>query len=177
MARRSLALLIAFAASGCGRTDTPTVYYVEDRWTDEEIVVIRAAADKWNDLAMTQLRYPTPLLEYGGRVHDRFREDVFADDRHVVYRISSAEECPLLLNPEELGGYATMQDVLLFSYNLYGGTNWYPEYLYSVTLHEFGHFIGLPHFENRIGIMNPLVSADDLRPADIDQFCIAYECK
>lgn len=169
-------LVAVLAASGCGRTDAPTTFYVEDRWSWEEIVVIRAATEEWNDLALSRLRHPTRLLEYGGTTRGRFRENVFADGAHVVYRIGSAEECPSAFKPDELAGYATMQDLLIFSYNTCEGGPFYAECLYSVVLHEFGHFLGMPHFENRQGVMNPYVNYNGLTPADIDQFCIAYEC-
>lgn len=177
---RATILIVAGGAGlfcGCGRSDTPTKFYVEDRWSPEEIAVIRAAADEWNDLAMSRLKRPMRLLEYAGTVHGQFSPDVYGDVAHVVYRLGTAEEGGAYFDPDAHAGYATMQDVVIFTYNTGEASDQYGPHLYSVVLHELGHFIGLPHFDHRLGIMNSTMSTTDLLESDIEHFCAAYECK
>jgi len=56
-------------------------------------------------------------------------------------------------------------------------------FLRPLVLHELGHFIGLAHFENRPGIMNSgeyvtgiAVLETHLTEADLDEFCLVYDC-
>ncbi len=175
-----LAAAAALALAACGRPDElPLPIYVEDSWSDEETAQIRLAIDEWNAVAAAHLKEPQLLLDYRGRIHDAFEPEDFGDDIHVIYRIGSPEQVPEFLRSEPPGGYGTFGDILLFTFNLCPDCDQYPDFLRIVSLHELGHFIGLPHLEHRPAIMKP--GWDDrtehLTEGDIEAFCIAYECK
>jgi hypothetical protein len=55
--------------------------------------------------------------------------------------------------------------------------NW----IFNVTLHELGHMLGLQHYDQRFGIMNtdgaPYWQLDRVTDADLDAFCLIYECR
>jgi hypothetical protein len=56
----------------------------------------------------------------------------------------------------------------------------YLDWLRHLALHELGHFLGMMHFEHRPGVMNKEDGSghhEHLTEADIEQFCLVYECR
>jgi len=54
-------------------------------------------------------------------------------------------------------------------------------HLRAVALHELGHFIGLAHFTNKPSVMSdsefPDATITHLTEADLEAFCITYDCR
>jgi len=99
--------------TSCGYRDDTNDIYIEDRWTADEEIRLRAAMDEWNQLSVERMRNHKPVFRYAGRLNGRFRLDAFDDDVHVIYRISSPAEIPESLANPYYGGHGTKEDVVL----------------------------------------------------------------
>jgi hypothetical protein len=87
------------------------------------------------------------------------------------------EEFPpgvLAVDMEIIGFNGMLQKGLIFndfySWDVFHGPNGDTTFdFHRVAVHELGHFLGLPHNETDVSIMNPIVSdeIEDIQPADI----------
>jgi hypothetical protein len=163
---------------GCAQ-DVPLKVYVEDTWTDNEVAIIRQCMDEWNRVGRERLSKPGPLLSYAGRRAGKFAVDDLNDGAHVVYRLGSPEETPdyLRYDNADCTGYATLGDVLIKTYAASEGTNRYFGRLHCVVSHEFGHLLGLPHYNAEPALMNEHKHACAINDADIRHFCAVYDCR
>jgi hypothetical protein len=138
--------------------------------------------------------------DYGDRIHAIYRinDDTNPDVRYLqeIYEDDNG-----------VGAYCPMSDMFIVMYLIDdwlslveeklleliddGRLTQYEcdEYLYrlrfemvqSLAIHEFGHMLGLLHYNHREGVMNsagPNVfrGITDLSAADIDAFCLIYDC-
>lgn len=193
MARAWLALII-LSISGCGienllRADLPVIIYIDSRFTEDEEQVIVSAMDEWNAKAGERLKSPGPVFIYVGRYvdEDGFRPEDLVDGRHVIYRVDHpTEEYYSLQGARTTGvyGYATLGDILLFFFKFIDGPDGSDErekhlfFVRMTVLHELGHMLGLGHFEFQEDLMNAeAINVRHISEADIEEFCILYECK
>ena len=80
----------------------------------------------------------------------------------------------LAVDQEIIGFNGMLQKGLVFNdaitWDVFHGPNDFPRFdFHRVAVHELGHFLGLPHNETDVSIMNPIVSdeVEDIQPADI----------
>jgi hypothetical protein len=80
----------------------------------------------------------------------------------------------LAVDQEIIGFNGMLQKGLVFNdaitWDVFHGPNHFPTFdFHRVAVHELGHFLGLPHNETDVSIMNPIVSdeIEDIQPADI----------
>jgi len=198
-----LVLPLALASSGCAWQDFPVHIYLESSFSDLECEAILDAADEWNEVVGSCLAEPGPLIVYEGRIEDDFNENDFGDDIHVIYRISEPGTDAEFLaedNDGSIAGHATLGDVVLFLYRedtrlaateasaAAEGTEldtgeWRYRFVRNIALHEFGHLLGITHYECYTGTMNsdePRVYDEQgyryLNDCDRRAFCAVYDC-
>lgn len=194
------ALCFLPASVGCEWQDFPVYLYVDSSFSDLEVEAILDAADEWNQKAGTLLADPGPLIVYAGRITDEFDRHDYGDDTHVIYRVSEPDTIAEFLaadNDGAINGNASLGDVTMFMYRTddylssmsrWRSEEWLREYRYrfvrNLALHEFGHLLGIAHYNNVLGTMNtrgPRVSDERgyryLNENDLAAFCAIYDCR
>ena len=202
MDRRRLVPLTACAAlalAGCNpmdqaldayyghkRKDLPITYYLDASWSEEDETVIVGAFAEW-DAELGPLVGAETVFIYGGRADDAaFLMDDLEDGRFTVYRVEplteEIEEMKAAAGYGDISGLAAGSDILIFPG--FFGTH-HPSVdprlarladLRHTALHEAGHHLGLAHFTTEPAVMNPDWSLPHLKPADLAEACVIYDC-
>jgi len=192
-----LVLCLSPVVTGCGLDeiaratfpqDLPVTIYIDEAFTDDEREEIFTAMNDWNIHAGARLKEPQSILQFGGLVpHVDFSYPMFIDGVHVVYKIYEPVPDVEWIRAKydyDVAGYATKGDVLILCYAEFpeyiGSVDTWAAYLRDVrriTVHEFGHLLGLSHFNNVPGVMNMDDDLAELAQSDLDAFCTLYECE
>jgi len=194
-ARQALLVALLLTASGpllngCAQ-DLPLDVWLDTAFDQEEAAAINRAIEGWNGVCLERLAEPTRCLNVVGRIREQFRPEAFSDDRHVIYKLATDSEWPRDPLDEDTAGYGTRADVLIKTHTFADFAfpiTWskavirheYLVWLEHLALHELGHLLGMMHFDHRPGVMNKWDDSgydERLTEADIDQFCLVYECR
>lgn len=177
--------------------ELPIKIYLDSSFEAEDASVIKEAIATWNKQAGVRLKNPTEIFSYGGEGPAFGGAEDLNDGMHAIYKVD-----PNKLNgvigwaPIERWGYATFGDVFIFidamRYRVADQNGKIVEtrprkpsddnLVFILTLHELGHLLGLMHFNQVPAIMNTKLSdetdrLENLTEADLDAFCLIYECR
>ena len=172
--------------SGCVVIEYPINLYIDEKFDVNEILTIIWALDEWN-LAITAR---TGMESSAFRVVGTFNAEYDIGDATDPYRAiyKATEPTPAMRRMGEnvpggnLGGHATLSDMILLRYNYPDWTDAYWRYmLRAIVLHEFGHMLGITHFNHRYGIMNAAPDMEmyenpHITDADMDAYCHVHGC-
>jgi len=193
---RVLMAAVILASAGCTLREfqeLPVLLELDEDLSDPELSGILAAVDEWNLLAGNRLVEPGPIFTVVGTHNDDFDERDLGDGVHRIYRIGENNGDTAYLEEENgpLVGYGTLSDVLIFlgAYDQWtqnddvnDSDEWRATYVFNGAHHEFGHLLGIAHYNCRFGEMNTRGDAfreprESLAEADLDAFCIVYDCR
>ncbi|MFA4906454.1 MAG: matrixin family metalloprotease [Candidatus Margulisiibacteriota bacterium] len=166
----------------------PVTFYIDEAFTEDEREEIIAAMEDWNIKASERLKDNQVTFIFGGLVpHVDFTYPLFVDGAHVVYKIYEPVPDVEWIRAKydyNVAGYATKGDVLIlcqvFFPEYIGSADAWKAYLRDVrriNVHEFGHNLGLSHFNHVPAVMNLHDDLAELTKNDLDEFCILYECE
>lgn len=187
-----LFLLSMVLFTGCGPPqDLPIPLYFDENFSLIEKTVILGSLEEWNYLAGSLLAKKTDLFSYAGNVAPLVDVAKIDLSKHFIFGIDSTVICPPTSDCSDKVGYGTLSFALLYMSQIQKesllqlpdgtvtlDTAFYAKYIRSTAIHELGHMLGLRHFFNRPGIMDRDHGYYfDLQPADLDAFCLIYECK
>lgn len=134
-------MIAAIALQGC----TGNVWYVDERFTDEEQVKVQAGADLWSTATDEQVVID---LVFGQRV------DLTDENKRVLVKTSRrAGENFTRERNDNCDSYYYTNKVNREFIVIY--TDLPPEALHLTVAHELGHSLGLKHIENGDALMNP----------------------
>lgn len=188
--KRIVSLLIIcgslYALSGCMTLEYPIDLYLDGKFDEDETVMIVWAVGAWNHAITARTGMRDPAFRIVGTFSDEYDIEDSEDDYHVIYKVT--EPTPAILRMveqtpgETVGGHATMSDIIVLRYNFpkWSDRNW-PHLLRVIVLHEFGHMLGITHFEHRYGIMNAevdheMIAEPYITDADMDAYCHVHGC-
>ena len=169
--RLALLTLPLVGCTGLQEQSFPVDLYVDSRFSDAEVSIIDTALTEWHE-ATGGIVEINPIYGYET---DCDLLSVYGDVNKVLHYCTSSDEFTVIVKPDpHIVGVADWQYVALIVDRM-GGSPWL---LHAVTLHELGHFVGLPHHEVEGCLMHPLINhtqgcIDDVTVAD---FCDHYDC-
>ena len=179
-------VLTLYATRGCVSLKYPIDLYLDEKFDVNEIMTIVWAADEWNHAITARTGMQESAFRIVGTFSDEYDIEDAMDGYHAIYKVT--EPTPAILRMVELatsetrGGHATMSDIIVLRYNFPDLTDYNWTYLLrSVVLHEFGHMLGVTHFNHRYGIMNAALDKEmeadpHITDADMDAYCHVHGC-
>ncbi len=130
--------------------------------------------------AVYRIGEPTPeYMELESEVGEMNGYGTYSDVLIISFRLplpwTCAEDTFQAMTPnDDYAAYLASVDPAEFHENCV-------RHLRAVALHELGHFIGLAHFTHRPSVMSdsefPDPTITHLTEADIEAFCIVYDCR
>lgn len=186
-----------FFCLGCNPyQELPVPLYFDQTFSPLERGAIMGALDEWNKKARPRLRHETDIFFYRDDISTFVNQSSIDRDKRIIFNVAPDTVCPPLHICEEKSGYGTFGFIFLFTPEMQnkvisrtesGEINFdyvaYFRKVRSVSIHELGHLLGLMHFSHLPGIMNkkvPLGTEErpfDLTEADLEAFCLIYECR
>lgn len=182
MGGRGVSLVIAAALGACA-PELPRGIHVEAAFTPEEAAIVSGAIASANDRLGAAL-VGHPVLDDLGAISDPdgFQYDDLGDGVGVVYALDPASPEYRWLadtNERDYQGYGTLGDVLIAIRLPAAPTDADRQHFRQVVLHELGHYLGLPHVDDREAIMYSgpgRLALDTYTTADQQTFCLVYGC-
>jgi len=157
-----------------GPISFPVTYYIANNFTTEEIIVINNSLLEWET---------TTKIVKVKLVTNWTPSKDFDPDFYINYPIKTIWK----LNESHPGIQKLFKRYGSFAGLSYG--NYYvlvendtdmqtPKRLYTVSMHEFGHQLGMHHINCKYpAIMNSNCEGSKITKWDITQFCYTYNCK
>ncbi len=193
-------LFFALLAFGCTKS-LPVLIHLDETFSAEDRAIVLEAIAEWNDRAAPLLRDKKNIFVVGDDVPAFHGLPELGDDIYGFYHVD-IKFTPPLRHSVDVFGYTTLHDVLLFSDYIrqsYFDVEIDEEVnrrdpgrkerivrniIKKVAIHELGHLLGLVHYTHREGIMvqgahksATSFEGPHLSDADLEAFCILYDCR
>lgn len=198
MLRRGL--ILAIFTIGCTKA-LPVLIHLDKTFSAEDRAIVLEAIAEWNDRAAPLLRDSKNIFVIGEDIEPFNSWLDLGDNLHGIY-YADLEFIPPNHRPGDFFGYTTPFDSLILTNYIRRAITDIPtdewieprdphrqeriahHAIKKVAIHELGHLLGLAHYFHRDGIMVPgvpksvtTISGPHLSTADLEAFCILYECK
>lgn len=193
-------LFLALLIMGCTKS-LPVEIHLDKTFSAEDRATILEAVAEWNDRAGPLLRDEKDIFVVGDDAETFHGFPELDDDMHGFYHVDTKLTTPQR-KEGDIFGYTTLYDILLFNdyiRQIYDDVEIDENVLErdpnrrerivrhiikKVSMHELGHLLGISHYFHREGIMVPGVpksvttlEGPHLSEADLEVFCILYDCK
>lgn len=172
--KKFLLLFLLILNNSCVRNqDFPVVLYVDSKFSNNEVQTIKYSLDEWEKATQGIIQYELlPNYEVGCSAKDVKKEIEL--EHHTIFKCLSSDDFIIEEDSKlntKYAGLGNLDHIMIISDRLESS-----KLLFSLLLHEEGHFFGLEHSKNKKSVMYPYVSISCIDQESLNQFCDLYEC-
>lgn len=168
--------IVAIASStlivgcGLGKQDFPATLKADTEFTDDQLVLFQSAIDSWREATHGRAN-----IVLRGRTNAACTSDeVGSEDTPVLYACgpndSKLKDVEKENSEPVLSGFADTGHVALVIDRLTTD-----RMFHATSLHELGHFVGLPHSQDPHSLMYPTNHVDYIDQGTVDAFNDLYD--